>query len=159
MVVSIQRCRDYLRQLGYEDRVMEFDVSSATVELAAQALGCLPAHIAKTLSFSVDGGCVLVVCAGDAKIDNSKFKAQFHTKATMLTPQQVVEFTGHEVGGVCPFAIEHPNTTTYLDVSLRRFETIYPAAGNSASAVRLSCDELERLSRSQGWIDVCKNWS
>lgn len=157
--MSIQRCRDYLRQLGYEDRILEFNVSSATVDLAAQALGCLPAHIAKTLSFSVDGGCVLVVCAGDTKIDNAKFKAQFHTKATMLTPEQVVEFTGHEIGGVCPFAIEHPDTKTYLDISLRRFDTIYPAAGNSASAVRLNCDELEQLSRSLGWIDVCKNWN
>lgn len=131
---------------------------SATVELAAQAVGCESAHIAKTLSFAVDGGCVLIVCAGDAKIDNPKFKAQFHTKATMLTPEQVLSFTGHAVGGVCPFAIERADVKTYLDVSLRRFETVYPAAGNAASAVRLSCAELFSLSNALGWIDVCKNW-
>ena len=120
--------------------------------------GCESAHIAKTLSFAVDGGCVLIVCAGDAKIDNPKFKAQFHTKATMLTPEQVLSFTGHAVGGVCPFAIERADVKTYLDVSLRRFETVYPAAGNAASAVRLSCAELFSLSNALGWIDVCKNW-
>lgn len=124
----------------------------------AQAVGCESAHIAKTLSFAVDGGCVLIVCAGDAKIDNPKFKAQFHTKATMLTPEQVLSFTGHAVGGVCPFAIERADVKTYLDVSLRRFETVYPAAGNAASAVRLSCAELFSLSNALGWIDVCKNW-
>lgn len=156
--MSIETCRAYLRQRGYEDRIQEFDVSSATVELAAQAVGCEPAHIAKTLSFLHEDGAVLIVCAGDAKIDNSKFKAQFHHKATMLTPEQVVTFTGHQIGGVCPFAIENPATVTYLDVSLQRFDTIYPAAGNAASAVRLNCDELAQLSNSAGWIDVCKGW-
>ena len=156
--MSIETCRDYLRARGYEARIQEFGVSSATVELAAQAVGCESAHIAKTLSFAVDGGCVLIVCAGDAKIDNTKFKAQFHTKATMLTPEQVLSFTGHAVGGVCPFAIERADVKTYLDVSLRRFETVYPAAGNAASAVRLSCAELFSLSNALGWIDVCKNW-
>ena len=154
----METARAYLREKGYEERIRTFDVSSATVELAAQAVGCEPAHIAKTLSFAVDGGCVLIVCAGDAKIDNSRFKAQFHTKATMLTPEQVVEFTGHAIGGVCPFGITDPRTTAYLDVSLRRFDVIYPAAGNAASAVRLSCDELAELAGSAGWIDVCKNW-
>ena len=147
--MSIETGRAYLRARGYEDRIQEFSVSSATVELAAQAVGCEPARIAKTLSFAVDGGCVLIVCAGDAKIDNTKFKAQFHTKATMLTLEQVLDFTGHAVGGVCPFGIDNPAVTAYLD----------PAAGNAASAVRLSCGELDILSNSSGWIDVCKNWS
>ena len=156
--MSIETGRAYLRARGYEDRIQEFSVSSATVELAAQAVGCEPARIAKTLSFAVDGGCVLIVCAGDTKIDNTKFKAQFHTKATMLTPEQVLDFTGHAVGGVCPFGIDNPAVTPYLDVSLRRFDTVYPAAGNAASAVRLNCEELFALSNSAGWIDVCKNW-
>ena len=156
--MSIEKGRAYLEALGYGDRIREFSVSSATVELAAQAVGCEPARIAKTLSFAVDGGCVLIVCAGDAKIDNGRYKAQFHTKATMLSPEQVEAFTGHAVGGVCPFGIERPDVTVYLDVSLQRFDTVYPAAGNAASAVRLSCGELEQLSGSAGWIDVCKNW-
>ena len=150
--------KDHLNHFNLAGRVQVFDVSSATVELAAQAVGCEPARIAKTLSFAVDGGCVLIVCAGDTKIDNTKFKAQFHTKATMLTPEQVLDFTGHAVGGVCPFGIDNPAVTTYLDVSLRRFDTVYPAAGNAASAVRLNCEELFALSNSAGWIDVCKNW-
>ena len=156
--MSIEKCRAYLAQRGYADRIREFDVSSATVELAAQAVGCQPAHIAKTLSFLHEDGAVLIVCAGDAKIDNSKYKAQFHHKATMLSPEQVEAFTGHQIGGVCPFAIENPATVTYLDVSLQRFDIIYPAAGNAASAVRLTCGELEQLSNSAGWIDVCKGW-
>ena len=156
--MSIEAVRDFFRGLGRENDILEFDVSSATVELAAQAVGCEPAHIAKTLSFIHEDGAILIVCAGDAKIDNSKFKAQFHHKATMLTPDQVVEFTGHTIGGVCPFAITHPNVTAYLDVSLQRFDTIYPAAGNAASAVKLNCDELAQLANSAGWIDVCKGW-
>ena len=156
--MSIEKGRAYLEARGYGDRIREFSVSSATVELAAQAVGCEPARIAKTLSFAVDGGCVLIVCAGDAKIDNGRYKAQFHTKATMLSPEQVEAFTGHAVGGVCPFGIERPDVTVYLDVSLQRFDTVYPAAVNAASAVRLSCGELEQLSGSAGWIDVCKNW-
>ncbi len=156
--MSIEVCRAWLRERGFEDRIREFEVSSATVELAAQAVGCEPARIAKTLSFVHEDGAVLIVCAGDAKIDNTKFKAQFRHKATMLTPEQVETFTGHTIGGVCPFAITHPKVTTYLDVSLKRFDTIYPAAGNAASAVRLSCEELEALSGSAGWIDVCKAW-
>lgn len=156
--MSIEKARAYLQERGYGDRIQEFTVSSATVELAAQAVGCEGARIAKTLSFAVGEGCVLIVCAGDAKIDNSKYKAQFHCKATMLTPEQVETFTGHAVGGVCPFGIENPAVTTYLDVSLQRFDIVYPAAGNAASAVRLTCDELAELSNSAGWIDVCKNW-
>ncbi len=156
--MSIETGRLYLRRQGYEDRIREFDVSSATVELAAQAVGCEPARIAKTLSFVHGEGALLLVCAGDARIDNAKFKATFHHKATMLTPEQVVAFTGHEIGGVCPFGIVSPDTVTYLDVSLRRFDIIYPAAGNAASAVELSCEELARLSGSAGWVDVCKGW-
>ena len=157
--MSIERVRAYFKELGREGDILEFPVSSATVELAAQAVGVIPARIAKTLSFLVDGKCVLIVAAGDAKVDNSKYKGLFHTKAKMLTPEQAVEMTGHAVGGVCPFGIDNPAVTAYLDVSLRRFDTVYPAAGNAASAVRLSCGELDILSNSSGWIDVCKNWS
>ena len=156
--MSIEACRTYFRALGREKDILEFDVSSATVELAAQAVGCEPARIAKTLSFAVDGGCVLIVCAGDAKIDNPKFKGQFHCKATMLSPEQVLAFTGHAVGGVCPFAVENDAVTTYLDVSLRRFDTVFPAAGSANSAIELTCDELAEYAKSAGWIDVCKNW-
>lgn len=157
--MSIELVRNYFRPLGREGDILEFDVSSATVELAAQAVGCEPARIGKTLSFLVDGECVLIVCAGDAKIDNGKFKAQFHTKASMLTPEQVLDFTGHAVGGVCPFGITRVDVRPYLDVSLKRFETIYPAAGSSNSAIKLTCDELAEFSKSLGWIDVCKNWA
>ena len=156
--MSLERATAHLERFGLADRIKLFDVSSATVELAAQAVGCEPARIAKTLSFVHEDGALLIVCAGDAKIDNSKFKAQFHHKATMLTPDQVEEFTGHTIGGVCPFAITHPNVTAYLDVSLRRFDVVYPAAGNAASAVELTCDELAALAGSAGWIDVCKGW-
>ena len=155
--MSIEKAKAYLRQFGAEDRVIEFPVSSATVELAAEAAHCEPARIAKTLSFLVDGGCALVVAAGDAKVDNPRFKAQFHTKAKMLSPEQVYSFTGHAVGGVCPFA-NPDGVRTYLDVSLQRFETVFPAAGSSNSAIQLTCDELAEYSHSLGWIDVCKGW-
>ena len=157
--MSIETGRAYLRARGYEDRIQEFSVSSATVELAAQAVGCEPARIAKTLSFKVGERPILVVAAGDARIDNSKYKHFFGVKAKMLTLEEAVERIGHAVGGVCPFGIDNPAVTAYLDVSLRRFDTVYPAAGNAASAVRLSCGELDILSNSSGWIDVCKNWS
>lgn len=157
--MSIERVRAYFRPLGREGDILEFPVSSATVELAAQAAGVIPARIAKTLSFLVEDRCVLVVTAGDAKIDNSKFKAAFHTKAKMLSPEQVSEFTGHAVGGVCPFAIDNPAVTTYLDESLRRFETVYPAAGSANSAIELTLDELAEFSGCAGWVDVCKNWN
>lgn len=156
--MSIEKVRAFLAQRGREGDILEFDVSSATVELAAAAVGCEPARIAKTLSFAVEEGCVLVVCAGDAKIDNGKFKARFHTKAKMLSPDEVVAFTGHAVGGVCPFAIENPAVETYLDISLKRFATVYPAAGSSNSAIQLPLPELEELSGARGWVDVCKNW-
>ena len=143
--MSIEKVRDYFRPLGREGDILEFPVSSATVELAAQAAGVIPARIAKTLSFLVDGGCVLIVAAGDAKIDNPKYKAMFHTKAKMLTPEQAQEMTGHAVGGVCPFA-NPEGVKTYLDVSLKRFDTVFPAAGSSNSAIELTLDELERFS-------------
>ena len=155
--MSIERVRAYFQELGREGDILEFPVSSATVELAAQAAGVIPARIAKTLSFLVDDGCVLIVAAGDAKIDNPKYKAMFHTKAKMLTPEQAQEMTGHAVGGVCPFA-NPEGVKTYLDVSLKRFDTVFPAAGSSNSAVELTCDELEEYSHSLGWIDVCKGW-
>ena len=155
--MSIERVREYFRSLGREQDILEFPVSSATVELAAQAVGVIPARIAKTLSFLVEDGCVLVVAAGDAKVDNSKYKAFFHTKAKMLTPEQAVEMTGHAVGGVCPFA-NPQGVKTYLDVSLWRFDTVFPAAGSSNSAIELTCPELEQYSGSLAWIDVCKGW-
>ena len=155
--MSIELVRSFFRPLGREQDILEFPVSSATVELAAQAVGVIPARIAKTLSFLVDGSCVLIVTAGDAKIDNAKYKAMFHTKAKMLTPEQVTEFTGHAIGGVCPFG-NPKGVKTYLDESLKRFDTVYPAAGSSNSAIELTCAELEEYSQSLGWIDVCKGW-
>ena len=155
--MSIEKVRDYFRPLGREQDILEFPVSSATVELAAQAAGVIPARIAKTLSFLVEEGCVLIVTAGDAKIDNSKYKSMFHTKAKMLTPEQAQEMTGHAVGGVCPFG-NPDGVRTYLDVSLQRFDTVFPAAGSANSAIELTCDELAEYSRSLGWIDVCKGW-
>jgi len=156
--MSIERARAHLAGFGLEDRIREFDQSSATVELAAQAVGCAPAHIAKTLSFRLPGGPLLIVAAGDAKIDNSKFKGQFHTKAVMLPSEEVEPLIGHGVGGVCPFGVKE-NVSVYLDLSLRRFDTVYPAAGTAASAVRLTPGELEKASGSLGWIDVCKGWN
>ena len=155
--MSIEKAKAYLRQFGAEDRVIEFPVSSATVELAAEAAHCEPARIAKTLSFLVDGGCALVVAAGDAKVDNPRFKAQFHTKAKMLTPGEVEAMVGHAVGGVCPFAV-NPGVKIYLDASLRRFETVFPACGSSNSAIELTISELEQYSRFDAWVDVCKGW-
>ncbi len=153
--MAIEKVIAYFEKLGMADRIKQFEVSSATVELAAEALGCEGARIAKTLSFLVDGAAVLIVTAGDMKVDNAKFKAFFHTKAKMLTPEQVDEFIGHSIGGVCPFAV-NDGCKVYLDVSLRRFSIVYPAAGNAASAVELTPDELEKYSGSIEWIDVCK---
>ena len=153
--MSIVRVREYFRQYGIEDRIMEFATSSATVELAAEAVGCEPARIAKTLSFKVGDTPVLIVAAGDAKIDNPKYKAQFHTKAKMLTREEVEEKIGHAVGGVCPFAVNE-GVEIYLDKSLKRFETVYPAAGSSNSAIQMTMEELEKYSGSSRWIDVCK---
>jgi len=155
--MSIEKVRAYFAGQGMEDRVLEFPVSSATVELAAVAVGCEPARIAKTLSFRVNEAPVLIVAAGDAKVDNAKYKAFFHTKAKMLTPDEAVTLIGHAVGGVCPFAVNE-GVTVYLDVSLKRFETVFPACGSSNSAIELNMLELEQHSGSIAWIDVCKGW-
>lgn len=155
--MAIDKVRDYFRKLGLEDRIREFDVSSATVELAAKAVGVEGARICKTLSFK-DGeeGCILVQTAGDTKIDNRKFKDTFSQKAKMLSPDEVVYFTGHEIGGVCAFAIENPKVKVYCDISMKRFETIFPACGSSNSAIEFTCDELYKYSNALEWIDVCK---
>ena len=156
--MAIEKVREYFAQYGIADRIQEFTVSSATVELAAQALHCEPSRIAKTLSFMVDGHAVLVVMAGDAKVDNPKYKAQFGTKAKMLTPDEAETLVGHAVGGVCPFGI-HSGVTVYLDGSLKRFETVFPACGSSNSAIELSIAELERYSGYTAWVDVSKGWT
>ena len=153
--MSIERVRAYFRERNMEDRVMEFEVSSATVELAAKALNCEPCRIAKTLSFWAEGKCILIVTAGDARIDNPKYKARFHGKAKMLTHDEAEREIGHAVGGVCPFAVNE-GVEVYLDQSLRRFETVFPACGSSSSAIELTIDELEKYSDSRGWVDVCK---
>jgi prolyl-tRNA editing enzyme YbaK/EbsC (Cys-tRNA(Pro) deacylase) len=153
--MSFDRAKEYLKQFGLESHVMEFDVSSATVELAAEAVGCEPARIAKTLSFQVGDESILIVAAGDARIDNSKYKAYFHTKAKMLPFDEVEEKIGHAVGGVCPFGVKE-GVKVYLDTSLKRFESVYPACGSSNSAVKLTMEELERSSGYTAWIDVCK---
>lgn len=172
--MSIEKVRAYFRELdtaaktagqnpaesagtGLEGRIQEFPVSSATVELAAAALGVEPARIAKSLSFKADGP-LLVVAAGDCKIDNPRYKAQFHTKAKMLTREEAHDWIGHDVGGVCPFALP-PDVPVYLDISLKRFSTVYPAAGSGNSAIELTCEELERYaSNFNRWVDVCKGW-
>lgn len=154
--MSIERVREYFKGFGIEDRMLEFDVSSATVELAAQALGCEGKRIAKTLSFHVDGKVVLIVAAGDAKIDNPKYKGYFQTKAKMLSYDEAENLIGHAVGGVCPFAV-NDNVEVYLDESLRRFETVFPAVGSSNSAIELTPDELEKYSTNfVAWVDVCR---
>ena len=147
----------YLDQAGYGDRVTEFTVSSATVELAAQALHCPSAWIAKTLSFMVGEQPILLVAAGDARIDNAHYKAQFHQKAKMMTAEELEHFTGLHFGGVCPFAVPAP-VEVWLDASLKRFEIVYPACGSDNSAVRVTIPELEKLSQAKGWVDVCKGW-
>ena len=140
-----------------DGEIQEFDVSSATVELAAAALGCEPQRIAKTLSFSIDGKAVLIVAAGDAKIDNPKYKAKFGKKAKMLSPDEVEALVGHAVGGVCPFAVKE-GVDVYLDVSLKRFETVFPACGSSNSAIELTIAQLEEYSGYVEWVDVCKGY-
>ncbi|HIW08047.1 MAG TPA: YbaK/EbsC family protein [Candidatus Faecalibacterium intestinigallinarum] len=155
--MSIEKVRAYFKTCGIEDRIREFDVSSATVALAAQAVGCEEARIAKTLSFMVDGAPILIVAAGDAKVDNPKYKHQFAAKAKMLTAAEAAELVGHAVGGVCPFAV-NPGVKVYLDESLKRFETVFPACGSSNSAIELTIPELERYSGYTAWVDVCKGW-
>ncbi len=154
--MSIEKGRAYFRQFGMEDRVIEFEVSSATVELAAQALGVEGARIAKTLSFKTpEGGCILILAAGDARVDNRKFKDQFGYKAKMPTADEVLELVGHPVGGVCPFGINE-GVDVYLDESMKRFETLFPAVGSGQSAIELDLDELWKYSNAKAWIDVCK---
>ena len=153
--MAIEKVKEFFSKYDMADRILEFDVSSATVDLAAAALGCEPERIAKSLSFLVDDGAVLVVTAGDARIDNPKYKAHFGTKAKMLSPEQVESLVGHAVGGVCPFGI-NPGVKVFLDVSLKRFQTVFPACGSSNSAIELTLDEMEKYSGYLEWVDVCK---
>lgn len=155
--MSTERTKEYFKKWDMEERVIELDVSSATVDLAAQAIGCEPKRIAKSLSFMVSDEAILIVAAGDAKIDNPKYKAQFGTKAKMLKADEVLELIGHEVGGVCPFGINE-GVTVYLDESLKRFDTVYPACGSSNSVIELTIEELEKYSNYSSWVDVCKGW-
>lgn len=155
--MAIERVKTYFRQYGMEEKIRELDMSSATVELAAAALSCEPARIAKTLSFMADGHALLVVAAGDVKIDNHKYKEQFGMKAKMLSPEEAETLVGHAVGGVCPFAVNE-GVEVYLDVSLKRFETVYPACGSSNSAIELTIPELEKYSGCVDWVDVCKGY-
>ena len=156
--MSIEAVRTYLADYGLDGRVIEFTVSSATVALAAEALGCDGAHIAKSLTFHGQDGTILLVAAGDARIDNAKFKSQFGLKAKMLSPEEVIAATGHAVGGVCPFALPETGVEVWLDVSLRRFATVYPACGTSSSAIPLDCETLYHAAQARGWVDVCRGW-
>lgn len=156
--MSLQEVKEYFKEYGVDDNILEFNESSATVELAAKAANVIPARIAKTLSFKNKEGdsAILVVVAGDAKIDNRKFKSEFSMKAKMLNPDEVIEYIGHAIGGVCPFAIKNDNVKVFLDVSMRRFDSVFPACGSSNSAIELNCDELEKYSNCEKWVDVCK---
>lgn len=153
--MSIEKVREYFKTLGIDNRIQEFNESSATVELAARALGCAPERIAKTLSFKLKEDCILIVAAGDVKIDNPKYKAQFGGKASMLKFDEAAELIGHAVGGVCPFAV-NDGVKIYLDESLKRFPTVFPACGSSNSAIELTIEELEKYSDYIDWVDVCK---
>ena len=155
--MAIEQVRAYFHSYGIEDRIQELDHSSATVALAAEALGTEPCRIAKTLSFLVGGSPILIVAAGDARIDNAKYKAFFGAKAKMLSPEEAMELVGHAVGGVCPFAVKE-GVTVYLDQSLRRFPTVFPACGSANSAIELTIPELEQYSGYKEWVDVCKGW-
>lgn len=153
--MSLEKVKQYFKQFGIENRIKELEESSATVELAAKALGCKPERIAKTLSFKVNDKAILIVVAGDAKIDNSKYKEKFNIKAKMLNLEEVENIIGHKVGGVCPFAT-NKNVDVYLDNSLKRFKTVYPACGSSNSAIELTIEELEKYTNYNEWIDVSK---
>lgn len=155
--MSIERVKEYFGKFHMADRIQEFDVSSATVELAAQALHCEGCRIAKSLSFKVADKPIVIVVAGDAKVDNAKYKHQFGAKAKMLTVEEAVELIGHAVGGVCPFAVNE-GVTVYLDESLKRFETVFPACGSSNSAIELTIEELETYSGYTEWVNICKGW-
>jgi|GEM_PF-418572 Uncharacterized conserved protein len=157
--MSIEKARAYFKSVGLDSRIQEFDVSSATVELAALAVGVEGARICKTLSFKVpddEEACILIQTAGDTKINNQKFKAYFGFKAKMLSPDEVIALTGHAIGGVCAFGVDNPKARIYCDVSMKRFDTIFPAVGSDNSAIELSCDEIFKYSKALEWIDVCK---
>lgn len=156
--MSIESVKKYFGKFGISDKIQEFNVSTATVELAAKALNTSPERIAKTLSFKLDDICILIVTAGDAKVNNAKFKEEFKKRARMLTQDEVLEKVGHAVGGVCPFAV-NKGLKIYLDISLKRFNTVFPACGNSRSAIELTCEELFKYSNAEKWINVCTNWS
>lgn len=156
--MSIEKVKDYFEKIGATEKILEFSVSSATVALAAEALGCEPERIAKSLTFKEgEQGCIMVVCAGDAKVDNAKFKATFGLKAKMPAFEEVEDLCGYAAGGVCPFDVNE-NVKVYLDVSLKRFNTVFPACGSSNSAVELTLEKLERYSNFINWVDVCKAW-
>lgn len=155
--MSIEKVRAYFKGFGIEDRILEFPVSSATVELAAKALNVEGARIAKTLSFKLGDRILLIVCAGDAKVDNRRYKDEFGGKASMLSHDEAATLVGHAVGGVCPFVVPD-EVEVYLDESMKRFHTVYPAAGSSNSAIELTMDELEKYSKCRKWVDVCKGW-
>lgn len=154
--MSLEIVKQYLKSYNLEDKIIELEQSSATVVLAAEALGVIPARIAKSLTFKNDDKCIMIITAGDTKIDNRKFKDFFSIKAKMLTPEEVIEFTNHEIGGVCPFGINFEQVKVYCDISMKRFETVYPACGSGNSAIELSCDKMFEISQSIEWIDVCK---
>ena len=155
--MSFENVKKYFKEIEMDSKIIELKDSSATVEQAANALGCKPEHIAKTMSFKTKEGPILIVCAGDAKIDNKKYKSVFGQKAKMIPANEVEELIGHLPGGVCPFAIKE-NVKVYLDISLKRFEKVYPAAGNGHSAIELTIKELETISKADSWVDVCNNW-
>ncbi|MDQ0155706.1 YbaK/EbsC family protein [Robertmurraya andreesenii] len=157
--MSIESVKAHFKKWNRENDVMEFEQSSATVEMAAETIGVIPARIAKTLSFRGEGDkAILVVAAGDAKIDNKKFRQTFGFKARMLSPDEVLEQTGHVIGGVCPFGLAN-ELEVYLDVSMKRFNTLFPACGSTNSAIELTCDEMKEYSYAKDWVDVCKGWN
>ena len=156
--MSIEIVREYLKKYNMEDRINEYEKSSATVELAAEAAGVIPARICKSISLKTEGGAVLICTAGDTKIDNRKFKDTFLLKAKMLSPEEVLKYTNHDIGGVCPFGITCPETKIYLDISLKRFETVFPACGSSNSAIEITPEEMFEISGALDWVDVCKDW-
>ncbi len=155
--MSIDKVREYMKQFSRENDIMEFSVSSATVALAAEALHVIPARITQTLALKNGDGCMVIAVAGDGKIDNHKFKSEFGFKAKMLSPEETLEMTGHAIGGVCPFALPE-GVKTYCDVSLKRFDTVFPACGSSNSAIEVTCDELFEYSKAEKWVDICKDW-
>lgn len=155
--MSIDNVRKYLTRFNRENDILEFPVSSATVQLAAEALNVIPARITKTLALKDGDGCMVIAVAGDGKIDNKKFKTEFGFKSKMLSPEETLEMTGHAVGGVCPFALPE-GVKAYCDISMKRFDTVFPACGSSNSAIEVTCDELFEYSNAVKWIDICKDW-